>query len=45
MECRALLPPGFEVADGELERVRGELYALAEVLHDAGSHLHARLDD
>jgi hypothetical protein len=37
-----MLPPGFEPEDSELERARDELYALAEVLLDAGCHLHSR---
>lgn len=43
-QCRALLPPGIEVADEELKRVRDDLYHLAEVTLDAtrGSHLHPR---
>jgi hypothetical protein len=37
-----MLPPGVDLDDSELERVRDELYALAEVMLDAGRHLHAR---
>ena len=38
-QCRDLLPPGLEVSDQELERVRNELYALAEALLGASGHL------
>lgn len=38
-ECRELLPPGFEIADDELERVRDQLYTLAGAVIDAGGHL------
>lgn len=31
-ECRKHLPPGHEVTDEELERVRDSLYALAEAM-------------
>ena len=34
-QCREHLPPGFEVEDDELEFVRDQLYALAEVMLDA----------
>jgi hypothetical protein len=43
-QCRECLPPDFEVEDNELERVRDAFYALAEVMHDAGGHLHKSLD-
>jgi hypothetical protein len=39
-----LLPPGFEVEDHELERVRDELYALAEATLDAGGDLLPGID-
>ena len=35
-ECRSLLPPDYEVDDQQLERVRDDLYALAEAIVDAG---------
>ena len=38
-QCRELLPPGFEVGDDELERMRDHLYKLAEAMLDAGGHL------
>lgn len=38
-QCRDLLDPEVEVDDHELERVRDDLYALAEVMLDAGGHL------
>ena len=43
-ECRALLPPGFEVGDDELEAVRDELYRVAEVAVEAahGARLRPR---
>src|SRR5262245_33522062 len=34
--CRDALPGRLEISDLELERVRDELYALAEVILDAG---------
>lgn len=40
-QCRALLPPGFEVEDSELERVRDTFYLLAGEAVDAA--LGARL--
>ena len=30
--CRELLPPGFEIEDEELERVRDQFYTLAEAI-------------
>jgi len=41
-QCRDLLPEGCDIEDDELERVRDELYALAEVMLDAGRHLLPR---
>lgn len=43
-QCRELLPPGFEIGDEELGRVRDALYNLAEVMLDEGGHLLPRLD-
>jgi hypothetical protein len=42
IEFRRLLPPGLEVSDDELERVRDDLYALAAGVLDAAvsHHLH-----
>jgi hypothetical protein len=37
-----MLPARPEISDLELERVRDELYALAEVIFDAGGHLLPR---
>jgi hypothetical protein len=37
-ECRDLLPPDCEVENQQLEGVRDELYALAEVIVEAGGH-------
>ena len=44
-ECRALLPDRMEIQDDDLERVRNELYALAEALIDAGRNLLPGLDE
>jgi hypothetical protein len=43
-ECRRLLPPGLEVSDDELERVRDDLYALAAEVLDAGRDLLPGID-
>jgi hypothetical protein len=34
-QCREALPPAFEIKDHELERLRDELYSLAEIALDA----------
>jgi len=34
-ECREVLPPGFGINDHELERLRDELYELAEIALNA----------
>ena len=41
-QCRELLPPGYEIEDCELGRVRDALYALAEVTLDGTRDLCAR---
>jgi hypothetical protein len=43
-ECRRLLTPGAELSDDELERLRDDLYRLAEVTIDAacGGRLRSR---
>ena len=43
-QCRELLPPGTEITDQQLERMRDEMYALAEVTLDValGSRLRSR---
>jgi hypothetical protein len=34
-QCREVLPPGFEIKDHDLERLRDEFYALAEIALNA----------
>lgn len=41
-DCRRLLPVGHAVTNAELERVRDDLYALAEVAVDAALGAHLR---
>lgn len=44
-QCRELLGPRVEIEEYELERVRDQLYALAEATLDAGRDLLPRLDE